>query len=173
LYQLLATFNYQSPSQSILIEIVNHYFDHKADQRIYFQPRICIGKHLIIQRRRWFVSMDFLPYKQNSETESGYFIKINRWIRKNQIPSKVFITIKPNEIKTDERAKTDDYKPQFIDFESPVFVQLFHKLIKKVEIKLKIEEILPFPAESINHQNYASEYLIQWETNTNKKRDNN
>jgi hypothetical protein len=164
LYQLLATFGYQTPSQSTLTEIVNNYYNKNKGQEIYFQPRICVGERLIIQRKRWFVSKDYLPLKLNNETESGYFIRLNRWITENKIPLKVFITIKPSEAESGEREKTDDYKPQYIDFESPVFVQLFHKLIKKVTTKLKIEEILPYPAEKIENKNFASEYLIQWET---------
>ncbi len=164
LYQLLATFNYQSSSQNILSEIVNNYFGKNGDQKIHFQPRICVGKQLVIQRKRWFVDLDYLPLKENSDLESIYFIRINQWIKKNKIPSKVFITIKPSELQNGEREKTDEYKPQYIDFQCPVFVQLFHKLIKKVENKLKIEEILPFPAEEIRDEKYVSEYLIQWET---------
>ncbi len=164
LFQLLASFSYPLTSQSILAEIVNHHFEQKEDPIITFQPRICVGNHLVIQRRRWYVKKDFLPFKLNSEKESYYFVRINKWVRENQIPSKVFITIKPGDLKKGDSEKTDDYKPQFIDFESPVFVQLFHKLIKKITVKLKIEEVLPFPNEAINDQYYASEYLVQWET---------
>ena len=163
LFQLLATFNYKSSSQSTLSEIVNDYFNKKKGGEITFQPRICVGNQLVIQRKRWFMKRENLLFKNQSESEADYFNRINRWIKENEIPPKIFITVRPNEFIQSQDEKGDDYKPQYMDFESPVFVQLFHKLIKRAKFKIKFEEILPYPDHKINDEKLAVEYLIQWE----------
>lgn len=162
LYRLLAAFTFPGATQNILTDIVNDYFESNSNHSITFYPRICVGKHLVIQRKKWHIPFDFLPVKKHDETEAAYFIRINRWIKENHIPSKVFITIKPPNGNRSGVEKTDDYKPQYIDFQSPVFVQLFHKLIKKVKDKLRIEEFLPLPEKQENGKILATEFLIQW-----------
>lgn len=162
LYQMLLAFSYQIPSQSVLANIVNHHFLKKTKPDITQLPRIEIGNHLIIQRRSWLVPKHLIPIKPPAEKESYYFLRINAWRIENHIPPKVFITVN-QQVEKGSSQRKDDYKPQYIDFESPLFVQLFHKSIKKVEVELKIEEVLPFPAERIGTQSFVSEYLVQWE----------
>ena len=168
MYQLLATFNYKLTGPEILTDLLDNKLQQKDAQGVIHWPRISVGKHLIIRRRGWGVPKTLLPEKINAETSANYFLRLNQWRRMLHIPEKVFIIIDAPEFKEDKktRSQSDDYKPQYIDFASPLLVQLFSKLIAKTPTYLKIEEMLPEPEESSgnNGEKYVCEYLIEWET---------
>ena len=166
MYQLLATFNYQLTGPEILTDLLDNQLLQKDEKGIIHRPRISVGKHLVIRRRGWGIPKTLLPEKANAESSANYFLRLNQWRQNLSLPEKVFITIDSPDFKTDKniRSSSDDYKPQYIDFTSPLFVQLFSKLISKTPAYLKIEEMLPVPVKNSNNQGqfFVAEYLMEW-----------
>jgi hypothetical protein len=58
----------------------------------------------------------------------------------------------------------DDFKPQYINFNNPMLVGLFLKMISKMTDQITIEEMLPGSNDlcTINKKKYVTEFLIQW-----------
>jgi lantibiotic biosynthesis dehydratase-like protein len=168
MYQLLATFNYKLVGPDILTDILDNRLTQKDKEGIIHRPRISVGNHLIIRRRGWGIPKSILPLKLNAESHASYFLRLNQWRRSLLIPKKVFITINTSDFETNKqpRSKSDDYKPQFIDFDSPLLIQLFAKLITKTKSYLKIEEMLPEPTEHFGDKEnrFVCEYLLEWNT---------
>ncbi len=161
LYRILATFRYDLVGMDLLSGILENSLEKELAPEVIFQPRISVGDYLIIRRKSWKIAIEALPFKQPNETEMEFFLKINFWRKQFNMPAKVFIVIDAYEYaESIPKAKTDNYKPQFIDFESILLVQLFSKLIKKVPKFLKIEEMLP----DLNRGDIVQEYLVEWET---------
>ena len=80
------------------------------------------------------------------------------------MPSTVFIQVLPEGGGSQCSIKKDVYKPQFIDFQSPVSNLLFEKIIKKAKGNIKIEEMLPSENELLKdgNQHVATEFVVQW-----------
>ena len=99
------------------------------------------------------------------------FLKLIPGVKKHKIPEYVFVIIHPERINdhTDtellKKLGRDDYKPQYINFSSPLLVSMFEKLCKKVPVNLRIEEMLPRPDQllSQNEEQFVSEFVVQWQ----------
>ncbi|MFT5383440.1 MAG: hypothetical protein ACI81W_000838, partial [Saprospiraceae bacterium] len=167
MYQLLATFNYELVGPDILTDILDNRLVQEDKQGIIHLPRISVGNHLIIRRRGWGVPKEILPEKLNAESQASYFLRLNQWRIALLLPERIFVTINSLDFETDKkpRSSSDDYKPQYIDFTSPLLVQLFAKLISKVPAYLKVEEMLPEPEADFNGEGerHVCEYLVEWE----------
>ncbi len=163
MYQLLMAFGLQSASPELLNILLDHNLSKKEDSGIINKPRISIGEHLVIQRRSWGIPKTLIPQKLNAGDHASYFIKINEWRKSLSIPAIAFIKLNSDEYPGNKKiARSDDYKPQFMDFQSPLMVQLFAKLLNKVPEVLKIEEALPGIDMSGKEEEYVSEYLLEW-----------
>ena len=158
------------------------------------------------------------PSLENNETDSEYFIRVNRWRAKNNIPDEVFVKIKPLPMQTQETKKEtqeensnddaqdsktetgtqesikedeqpeeknnndetkqtenkeskpyskvsrDFYKPQYIDFNSPIFVSLFSKMTVNLKnFNVVIEERYPSKDQlpKFDNESYATEQIFQ------------
>ncbi len=133
------------------------------DSNIFHFPRIIIDKSIILQRKIWFVPKNSIPKKNSGDTLKIFFEKIRAWRLKLDVPSQIFLTIRPQEIfMPDEK---NHYKPQFIDFDIPIFLDLWEKLVLKSEEILKIEEMLPAGKNLLtsDNQRVVAEFAIQWE----------
>lgn len=138
-------------------------------------PRIVFDNKLVLQRRSWQVKKEHLPSLDPGESEWSYFLKVNTWRKKYDIPDEVFVFMTNHgemENLTPEQMKKlgrDGYKPQYIDFSKPVFVvNLLEKMIEKVAIYMKIEEMLPGSKDLLKagDKRYVSEFVVQWYDNT-------
>ncbi len=168
MYQLLARFNYQLVGPDILVNILDNKLIAKDENGIIHQPRISVGAYLIIRRRGWAIPIAIVPKKEAAESHAAYFTKINSWRRAFQIPEKVFIVIDDPRFRgrDAQKAKSDDYKPQYINFSNALLIQLFQKIMTKAPQYLMIEEMLPEPSLILQSkgERYVCEYLMEWET---------
>jgi lantibiotic biosynthesis protein len=184
LYRLLSIFSLiEHLFLSPLINGVNGLYNHKIvpekekdempEKKIFFRPRIVLEDRVVIQRKLWIVPKDLLPLRQAAETDWKYFLRINEWRMKNEIPNEIFVFIgdrgSAENVSVDEKIKLgkDDYKPQYINFSNPLLVNLFEKSIVKVPMSLRIEEMLPSSDQLFNlgKEKYVTEFLVQWYDN--------
>ncbi|GGJ52773.1 lantibiotic dehydratase [Deinococcus roseus] len=99
------------------------------------QPRVAFGD-LVVSRENWTVQVDALKFA-NLKAESSRFLEARRWAASQGLPRLVFV-------------KTPvEGKPFFVDFDSPVYVELFCKAVRRTQEagkpSLKISEMLPTP----------------------------
>jgi len=119
-------------------------------------PRIMIDR-LVVQREQWFCRAADMAFAQEEE-ESARFFEARRWIHEHQMPRFVFA-----------RAHIEE-KPFYVDFESPVYVEILAKLVRRVlasedpESRVVISEMLPTADQlwltDIENNRYSSELRI-------------
>lgn len=154
------------------IENLHKYLHWKSNNCIVHYPQISFDKYLIVWREMWCIRRYSIPIKHIGESDSDYFININKWRLSNQIPQNVFVRLVNEKIGEKISAKAvkyysqDDYKPQYIDFSNPYLVKLFCKLASKALNNLWIEHMLPTPDKMLkfNNRSYATEFIFQWNT---------
>ncbi|KAA5541580.1 lantibiotic dehydratase [Adhaeribacter rhizoryzae] len=143
----------------------------ETEPRILVRPRIVYQNQLTIQRKGWYVPKALIPQRQPDWSDWHYFLALNAWRQAHDIVDEVYVTIAPNRQQTGlnpEQTKKlgrDDYKPQYINFNDPLFVLLFEKLLAKVPDSLKIEEMLPNSKHllQLDKQRFVTECVVQWQ----------
>jgi len=131
------------------------------------RPRVVFDGCLVLQRRGWTVGQEALPSRQPDETDASFYAKVNEWRESHGIPERVFVYLtreRGAERKGQTKLTRDDYKPQFIDFQNWLTVDLFERMRARVAQSLLIEEMLP-TADSmlpIGGRRYAAEVIVQW-----------
>jgi hypothetical protein len=82
-----------------------------------YSPRISIDK-LVIQRESWRFSADALTFAFETEV-TRQFLEVRKWMHHHDMPRFVFVKtpIEP--------------KPIYIDFDSPIYVRMFARLIRQ------------------------------------------
>ena len=142
----------------------------KSKPIIYTLPRITFNKNLILQRKSWNIPKKLIPLRKPNETSWQYFSRVSIWRKELGIPRHSFVFIMERFLmdqltpKEAEKIGRDDYKPQYLDFDNPLMINLFEKLVEKVPFRFKVEEMLPHPDHmaTINGKKYVTEYLHQW-----------
>ena len=169
MYRLLQAFAYRSPSTDLLVQLVDAAYGGTDDRGVWHFPRIALGDHLLLQRRRWYFPRQTLPTYEQSEAD--FFLAVQTWRRQWRLPRHVFIRISPRMIPTlgpqkseTENRRNDDYKPQWIDLEQALLVQLLARLLKRVDAYLEVVEMWPSPerAPRIDGRPRAVEVLLEW-----------
>jgi hypothetical protein len=140
--------------------------------RIRLQPRIIYEQQLVLQRRRWVVPVELLPVREQGQTDADYFLALQQWRTQAGIDEQVFAisSSRGNTGRGGKRAAgapaagRDDYKPQYIDFASPLLVRVFEKMLTKVSVQLQLEEMLPAPGHlyQTGQDMLVSELVVQW-----------
>ena len=161
-YQLLHHFSYKIANFRIFNDYINfQYPKHK-------KPRITIDNQLITQRMTWFFEVSALPFLQKNQSESDYFQAVQKWQKTYDLPNLVYVSIphfqpENNQINSDAAPQGDDYKPQMIDFQNPMLISLFARIVKKVPSQLVVEEMLPTEEQifSFDDKKYMMEAVIQ------------
>lgn len=103
-------------------------------------PRLRIGS-VLVGRRGWFVPLRLLPPEIFKDSPAEVFIKLNAWRLELGIPEQVFM-LEP--LRDDLRGTF--YKPQYLDFSSPAFVELARTAFEKMaDLTLRFDEMLPLP----------------------------
>ncbi|WP_422090369.1 lantibiotic dehydratase [Tenacibaculum ovolyticum] len=138
------------------LKSLNDYYK-KLNKNISTIPRLVFKEKIIIQRKKWFVKKKHLQKALNKTTLSENFLSINEWVFKNKIPSKVFIKISERDLKNNQN---DNYKPQFIDFKSPIFMLLTINLIEKADEVIEITEMYPNTDHINKNDGYIKEFVI-------------
>ncbi len=124
------------------------------------RPRVSIDR-LVICREAWSFSPDEMEFAFES-VEANRFLEARRWARLHGIPRLAYFK-SPVEI-----------KPCFIDFDSPIYVNIFSKIIRRTADSsangertspaITMTEMLPGPQElwllDSEGQTYTSEFRI-------------
>ena len=160
MFQLLNGFNKPHYTYQFFIKIVNEMFNDIQPNDVKNFRRVVIDDHLILQRKSKEVPHSFFPEKEKNESNSSYFVKVQRWKSIHLFPQYVFI--KPSQFSegTSVVLNDDIYKPQLIDLNSPIAIVLLQKFLKKYLGRVKIEEILPSEEEFFGDS--VSEFVVQW-----------
>lgn len=107
-------------------------------------PRLVSGD-VIVERRRWIFPASALPEEIHREKRHAAFAALNRWRIAEGIPARVFV-IERIAVEGDTPLGGERYKPQYIDFTSPLFVQIFLSMIgKDPGATVIVEEMIPTP----------------------------
>jgi hypothetical protein len=107
-------------------------------------PRLCCGK-VIVQRRSWTVKADDLIPGNYTGVSNQLVLAVEKLRAERNLPR--FIYIRPTEQalrRSGAEGRDKDTKPVFVDLESYLFLEIFHRwLIKAGEIE--VTEMLPDP----------------------------
>lgn len=119
-------------------------------------PRITIDR-LVVHRETWRVPAPDIRFI-NEEQESARFLGARRWQQQLQLPRFVFMKVHVED------------KPCYVDFESPVYIDILCKAVRRVLASDRpgedavISEMLPTPDQiwlpDANGQRYTSELRI-------------
>lgn len=161
------------PSNRILynsiIEVVDRKFIKKGKpNKIKVFPRIVIEDNLVIRRKTWRVPVLYIPRKKSNETINEYFLNLNLWRTRHDLPKEVFIkvagkeNIKKDQPKNVNNLKEHDYKPLYISFSNIFLVQLFEKEIRKSPGEITLTEVKPELTKENYNDGFVKEYVIQW-----------
>lgn len=167
LYQTLSMLsNNRYFNLKVVSNIFNEYYGERVklvsnNDPIYRYPRIRFLDNLIIQRKNWIISSEFLIGLINAKDENNIFFSVNYIKSKLKLPDEIFIRVF---IDSPINDVTDNYKPQYINFLSPLLVKLFYKIVKGASSNIQIEEIYPLMdhAIKINGEPFVTETIIQW-----------
>jgi hypothetical protein len=107
-------------------------------------PRLRCGR-VIVQRRTWAVSVEEMGAGNFSGLSRDLVLAIERLRAAKDLPR--FVYIRPTEQalrRSGAEGRDKDTKPVFIDFESYLFLEIFHRWLTKSG-ELEITEMLPAP----------------------------
>jgi lantibiotic biosynthesis dehydratase-like protein len=116
----------------MLMNLVGDRFDVFAE--LSHRPRVSIGK-MVVTRESWLFDPNQLSFA-TAKTEAARFAQARQWARQNRMPREVFV----------KAAKQK--KPFYVDFESPVYVNLFAKAVRSArsapeKAPIQVTEMLP------------------------------
>ena len=98
-------------------------------------PRITIDK-LVVARESWSFPVGELEFIR-PKTEHERYLQVRRWMRAHGLPRFVFVRV------------TVEVKPFYLDFESPIYVEIFIRMIRRMlvsdsqEGRVTLTEMLP------------------------------
>jgi hypothetical protein len=156
---------------------------------ISYRPRIVLGT-LVITRRAWSIPRSKAPIPEKGESDFSFYRRVRRWRSSYCLPSQAYMRLERHQGKapdlpapegqqagaTEEevgsvtpevwRSMVNDFKPQYIDFDSPLMVGLFRAALDRPPgHSLLLVERYPtydmLPA--IGEDRYSAEQVIQVE----------
>lgn len=107
-------------------------------------PRLRCGK-VIVQRRAWVVTQEELPKGDYTGVSRDLVLWVERLRAQRDLPRYVYI--RPTELalrRSGAEARDKDTKPVFVDLESYLFLEIFHRWLTKSG-DLEVTEMLPDP----------------------------
>jgi hypothetical protein len=107
-------------------------------------PRLCCGR-VIVQRRTWVVMQEEFPAGDYTGVSRDLVLAIERLRAQRDLPRYVYI--RPTEQalrRSGAEGRDKDTKPVFIDLESYLFLEIFHRWLTKAG-ELEVTEMLPDP----------------------------
>ncbi len=145
LYRLLGAF---TPAPSFTFELPKNAGDASpaGKEQIRRRPRVVFNRRLVLARQAFEVPACLFPRKEAKETELSYFRRIDGWRRTAGIPREVYAHFERSAGSVAPLG--DARKPQFVDFASPLLVELFAALPPEGDDwVLMLEERLPGPGD--------------------------
>ncbi len=163
LYQLLMAFGESLPNFRIFNDLLNKcYENHFADVSHY--PQIIIDNQLITQRKHWYIDVSDFLLQRSNESKLSYAERVKIWAKALELPQHIFVSV-PFDMNNDDAEKLlpDDYKPQYIDLQNPLLIDLFGKIMKRASEVIKIETMQPSPEEMLvfNNEKRVFELVLQ------------
>ncbi|GAA5042564.1 lanthionine biosynthesis protein [Marivirga lumbricoides] len=137
-------------------------------EQIEILPRVVYEDQIILQRKSWVIVKHGLPDRKHAETNAEFYSRMQIWRKEQGIPDEVFVSIlRSTEQSTIDKRKhlsRDDYKPQYINFNNPLLVNIFEKMTNKTFTKLRIQEMLPSSEQllEVEGKKIVSEFMVQW-----------
>jgi hypothetical protein len=107
-------------------------------------PRLRCGK-IVVQRETWTVALEELGAGDFTGVSRDLVVAVERLRAARQLPRHVYI--RPSERalrRSGAEGRDKDTKPVFIDFESYLFLEIFHRWLTKAG-ELEVTEMLPTP----------------------------
>ena len=107
-------------------------------------PRLRCGK-VIVQRQSWTISANDLPSGNYTGVSSALVVAIERLRAEKNLPR--FVYIRPTEQalrRSGAEGRDKDTKPVFVDLESYLFLEIFHRWLMKAG-EIEVTEMLPAP----------------------------
>ncbi|HEX2165100.1 MAG TPA: lantibiotic dehydratase [Thermoanaerobaculia bacterium] len=113
---------------------------------------------LLLRRRRWIFRASALPQAHGDAVDR--FLALDGWRGEHGIPRQVFLIEKIDENETGQPV----FKPQFIDFGSPLLCDVFFSQLRSPEQEITLEEALPttdaYPADAAGRR-WAVELVVE------------
>jgi hypothetical protein len=103
------------------------------------RERTVIG-NVVLHRRAWAVPVSSLRGALAAPADSDAFAALHRWRRGHGIPERVFAIERVPHPSLDHV-----YKPQYLDFTSPLFIGVLRAVLEASAETLLLEEALPAP----------------------------
>ncbi|MFD9356160.1 lantibiotic dehydratase [Streptomyces sp. NPDC060031] len=102
-------------------------------------PRVTVDR-MVVARETWRFTASGLEFARE-KSEARRFVRARRWREENELPRYVFV-VSPSEP-----------RPFFVDFDSPVYVNIFAKAVRRLAAKdpdarLTVSEMLPTPEQA-------------------------
>lgn len=121
----------------------------RPDNGVAVIDRHCIGS-TVYARRKWLIELGAVPQAHKG---ARAFAEINSWRLARGIPDRVFAL---------ECTTAFRRKPQYIDFSSPSFVQIFRSMLTTDTRSLALEEALPAPERFLPREGrWAAELQLE------------
>lgn len=113
---------------------------HEAGE-VRIRPRQAVG-NVVIHRRAWAFPIASLQQRLQGLEDAQAFLAIQRWRRRWGLPDRVFFIDRVR-----HPSGRDAFKPQLLDFASPLLVSLLVSAItaETADPTLTVEEMLPLP----------------------------
>ena len=145
------------------IQRINDFLTSSAKKNhIAPSPRIVFKTNTILKRRQWHISSEFLQSRLGEYRGQIHLshLRIGDILAEYSIPQQVFVRAGTSP-GTGKRQNSDNDKPQYIDFRSPLLTVLFMNLLTKCGDVLVFSEVLPdFNSTGNDSENYAKEYVM-------------
>jgi hypothetical protein len=126
-----------------------------AETRLFFPPRsfrtrgeariwdrLTLGT-VVVLRKRWFFEPNTLRSRVEGLGDAAAFAAIDRWRRERGLPDRVFFIEKLHHERRD-----DLFKPQYVDFTSPLLVAVLRSALEENAASLTFDEVLPEPDQA-------------------------
>jgi hypothetical protein len=112
--------------------------DHRQEIDVEVSDRLRLG-NVVLRRRRWTLPLDAVKNEVRMLSDDDFFMAINRWRIERGIPDRVFLEEKIP-VKFFER---NIFKPQYMDFTSPLFIRILRPILQTGPAQLSVQEMLP------------------------------
>lgn len=125
-------------------------------------PRV-VYKDIVVSRRQWWLKKSLIPVKAASESLPEYLLRLDRWRHEMGMPERIFIRRHAKD-KVLQRDISNNKKPLFIDFHSPIMCRPLSRLLNSDYDYISFEEMLPDAGDDfmkIDGQRYASEIIFE------------
>ena len=163
LYQLLRHF---SPTSETHLDVPWEPDSTVPTAPAVHRPRVTYEGLVVLGREAWIVPPSEIPVPQRNEPEADFFLRVREWHSELGLPEQVYVravarsrsgtapavegeqgdSAKPPRNRAKRRGVGDLRKPQYMDFGSPLLIQLLWRYASLGDLcNVAFEECLPAP----------------------------